>query len=81
MAGALASITEALGLATSARQAGALLEYLALLQRWNATYNLTAVRDLSAMLVQHLADCLATVPAVRRELSAGRLLDVGSGGG
>ena len=84
MTGALASLTsltEALGLIISPRQAEALLDYLALLRRWNSTYNLTAVRDPGAMLIQHLADCLAIVPAVRRELPAGRLLDVGSGGG
>ena len=81
MTGALASLTEALGLTTSPRQAGALLDYLGLMQQWNATYNLTAVRDPGAMLIQHLADCLAIVPAVRRELPAGRLMDVGSGGG
>ena len=55
-----------------------LLAYLALLQRWNSTYNLTAVRDPSQMLTQHLLDCMATVPAFA---NAQRLLDVGSGGG
>ena len=61
-----------------------LLAYLSLLQRWNATYNLTAVRDPAEMLAQHLADCLAVVGPLRRHLGAGsqrRLLDVGSGGG
>lgn len=61
-----------------------LLAYLALLQRWNSTYNLTAVRDPAEMLTQHLADCLAVVEPLRRQLGAGstrRLLDVGSGGG
>jgi 16S rRNA (guanine527-N7)-methyltransferase len=61
-----------------------LLAYLSLLQRWNATYNLTAVRDPAEMLTQHLADCLAVVGPLRRHLGAGtqrRLLDVGSGGG
>ena len=66
----------------------ALLAYLALLQRWNATYNLTAVRDPAQMLTQHLADCLAVIAPLRREVgerSGGdqecRVLDVGSGGG
>lgn len=66
-------------------QRDALLAYLALLQRWNATYNLTAVRDPAAMLTQHLADCLAVVPALQRHYGrpppAMRVLDVGSGGG
>jgi 16S rRNA (guanine527-N7)-methyltransferase len=58
--------------------------YLALLSRWNSTYNLTAVRDPAQMLVQHLADCLAVIPPLRRRLAevpARRLLDAGSGGG
>jgi 16S rRNA (guanine527-N7)-methyltransferase len=60
--------------------------YLALLHKWNAAYNLTAVRDPAQMQVQHLADCQAVVPALRRH-AAGRpsqrlrILDVGSGGG
>ncbi|QDA57457.1 16S rRNA (guanine(527)-N(7))-methyltransferase RsmG [Thermomonas aquatica] len=36
-----------------------LLAYLALLARWNATYNLTAIRDPREMLVKHLLDSLA----------------------
>jgi 16S rRNA (guanine527-N7)-methyltransferase len=55
-----------------------LLDYLALLQKWNATYNLTAVRDPAQMLTQHLLDCMATLPAFAQ---AQRVLDVGSGGG
>lgn len=70
-----------LGLAPSDAQASALTRYLDLLQRWNATYNLTAVRDRAAMLTQHLADCLAVIPPLRRHAGQGRLLDVGSGGG
>jgi len=60
-----------------------LLAYLDLLQRWNATYNLTSVRDPEQMLVQHLFDCLAVIGPLRRELAPSgiRLLDVGSGGG
>jgi 16S rRNA (guanine527-N7)-methyltransferase len=54
---------------------------VALLQRWNATYNLTAVREPAAMLTQHLADCLAVIQPLRRHAEGGRLLDVGSGGG
>jgi 16S rRNA (guanine527-N7)-methyltransferase len=58
--------------------------YLTLLGRWNAAYNLTAVRDPSQMRLQHLADCLAVVEPLRRQLgpkSPVRILDVGSGGG
>jgi 16S rRNA (guanine527-N7)-methyltransferase len=77
----LESLAAELGLALSAPQVDALESYLALLQRWNGTYNLTAVRDPAAMRVQHIADCLAVIPALRRHLTTGRLMDVGSGGG
>ena len=42
-------------------QIDALLAYLSLLQRWNATYNLTALREPAQMLTQHVADCLAVM--------------------
>ncbi len=41
-----------------------LLAYLALLLRWNATYNLTAIRDPREMVTKHLLDSLAMVPFV-----------------
>ena len=58
--------------------------YLELLVKWNAAYNLTAVRDPAQMRQQHLADCLAVVAPLRRELggaTSARILDVGSGAG
>jgi 16S rRNA (guanine527-N7)-methyltransferase len=54
-----------------------LLEYLALLQKWNRVYNLTAVREAPRMVSQHLLDCLAAAP----HIGAVTLLDVGSGAG
>ncbi|OQS37108.1 16S rRNA (guanine(527)-N(7))-methyltransferase RsmG [Chromobacterium haemolyticum] len=52
--------------------------YLALLAKWNQTYNLTAVREEKRMVSYHLLDSLSLVP----HLDGGsRLLDVGSGGG
>lgn len=81
MSAALDAICAPLGLWPTPEQAAALLDYLALLQRWNATYNLTAVRDPAQMLTQHLADCLALIPPLQRHLAQGRVLDVGSGGG
>ena len=54
-----------------------LLEYLALLQKWNRLYNLTAVREAPRMVSQHLLDCLAAAP----HIGAVTLLDVGSGAG
>lgn len=83
LAAQLAAAAAALGLTLDEPTQARLLRYLGLLQRWNAHYNLTAVRDPQAMLSQHLVDCLAVLPALRAELPAGpvRLLDVGSGGG
>ena len=75
---------QSLGLSLSDAQADQLLAYLGLLQRWNATYNLTAVRDPAAMWLQHVVDCMAAVPSVQAHLPADhrpRILDVGSGGG
>ncbi|MCL2297463.1 MAG: 16S rRNA (guanine(527)-N(7))-methyltransferase RsmG [Proteobacteria bacterium] len=62
--------------------------YLALLQKWNRTYNLTAIREPAQMLTHHVLDALAILPALDRVLTpvlanqpTARLLDVGSGGG
>ncbi len=55
-----------------------LMDYLALLSKWNAVYNLTAVRDPAQMVTHHLLDSLAVVPAFA---SAKNVLDVGAGGG
>ncbi|MCE3046250.1 16S rRNA (guanine(527)-N(7))-methyltransferase RsmG [Legionella sp. 16cNR16C] len=54
-----------------------LLNYLLLLQKWNKAYNLTAIRDLPAMLSKHLLDSLAISPW----LQGPRLIDVGTGAG
>lgn len=81
---ALERAAAALHLAPSVRQIDTLLAYVALLQRWNATYNLTSVRDPGQMLTLHLSDCLAVVGPLLRKLGdpeGRRLLDVGSGGG
>ncbi|MCL9682993.1 16S rRNA (guanine(527)-N(7))-methyltransferase RsmG [Legionella maioricensis] len=54
-----------------------LLKYLLLLNKWNAAYNLTAVRHLDAMVGKHILDSLAMV----RWLKGTRILDVGTGAG
>jgi 16S rRNA (guanine527-N7)-methyltransferase len=54
-----------------------LLDYIALLQKWNKTYNLTAVRESQRMITHHLLDCLAVLPHVR----GANVVDVGSGAG
>jgi 16S rRNA (guanine527-N7)-methyltransferase len=58
--------------------AAALLAYLALLVRWNATYNLTAIREPREMLTKHLLDSLAMQPHVR---DVPTLADLGTGPG
>ena len=78
---ALQRDAQVLGLALPSATLDRFVAYLAMLRKWNAAYNLTAVRDAAQMRVQHLADCLAVVGPLRRRLGAGRLLDVGSGGG
>lgn len=80
-----------LDLALSDAQVTALLDYLALIQKWTKVYNLTAVRDPDEMLTHHLLDSLAVIAPLRCQLanlglhanagSALRLLDVGSGAG
>ena len=51
--------------------------YAALMQKWNKTYNLTAVRDMAKVIPLHILDSLAILPWVQDAA----LLDVGSGGG
>ena len=70
----------ALGLALDARQQGQLAAYLALLAKWNKTYNLTAIRDPARMVTHHVLDALAVLPHLPDSPGV-RVLDVGSGGG
>lgn len=67
-----------LALALSAAQKAQLLDYLALLNKWNSVYNLTSVRDPMQMMTLHLLDSLAAVAAFA---GAQNVLDVGAGGG
>ncbi|WP_131793425.1 16S rRNA (guanine(527)-N(7))-methyltransferase RsmG [Legionella brunensis] len=54
-----------------------LLHYLFLLDKWNRSYNLTAIRDLDTVVTRHILDSLAITPW----LHGTRILDVGSGAG
>ena len=68
---------DALGLRLPADAVGRLLDYLALLERWNAAYNLTAIRDPAEMVTRHLLDALAILPYVQGDT----LADLGTGPG
>lgn len=66
-----------MGLDVTPEQQAKLLDYLALLHKWNKVYNLTAVRQPEQMVSNHLLDSLAVLPYLWPQ----RWLDVGCGGG
>jgi len=66
-----------LGVALDGKTLDRLVAYATLMDKWNRVYNLTAIREEAKLVTHHLLDSLAVVP----HLPAGRLLDVGSGGG
>ena len=67
-----------LAISLSAKQIEKLLDYLALLVKWNSVYNLTSVRDPQQMVIQHLLDAMSSLFAFK---GAKKVLDVGTGGG
>jgi 16S rRNA (guanine527-N7)-methyltransferase len=77
LGGLLSAGLSALGLEPCPVREQKLLDYLALMHRWNRLYNLTAVRDRETMIERHLIDSLTVAPYLRGD----RFLDVGSGAG
>lgn len=82
----LEKASDYLQLSLSEKQIEKLLLYVEQLQRWNRTYNLTAIRDPEQMLIQHIFDSLAVVPVINQLLDKKtvfnfKIVDVGSGGG
>ena len=87
----LLSASTVMGLSLSSEQVSKLLAYLALIQKWNKVYNLTAIRDPAEMLTHHLLDSLVVVAPMRIRLAGlsydvsqpylYRLLDVGARAG
>ncbi|SCY59670.1 16S rRNA m(7)G-527 methyltransferase [Nitrosospira sp. Nl5] len=73
----LANGIQALGLALPQQTQIRLLEYLALVRKWNRVHNLTAIREPETMLIRHLLDSLSILPYI----AGPRVIDVGSGAG
>jgi 16S rRNA (guanine527-N7)-methyltransferase len=86
---ALSLGVKALGLNVTEAQQRQLLSYMALIQKWNKVYNLTALKTPQEILTHHLLDSLSSISPLLRYLAQGakgvdqeiELLDVGSGGG
>lgn len=74
-----------LGLAIDMTTQRRLLDYMALIHKWNKVHNLTAIRDPEEMVTLHLLDSLSILPYLPHPQASGvsseHLLDVGSGAG
>ncbi|UTV99548.1 16S rRNA (guanine(527)-N(7))-methyltransferase RsmG [Marinomonas rhizomae] len=66
-----------MGAALSDETIQTLVKYLAMLEKWNKAYNLTAIRDVEQMISLHLLDSLATLPFITGD----NIIDVGTGPG
>jgi len=53
------------------------LAYIALLHKWNQSYNLTAIKQLEEMLTRHVLDSLSVLPFIQGH----DCLDIGTGPG
>ena len=73
----LKSGAQQLQLSINESQIQALLHYVELLQKWNKTYNLTAIEATDEIIRKHILDSLSLVPY----LNGSRVFDVGSGAG
>lgn len=78
LAATLRDGAQQLGITLNATQQGHMLAYLAMMAKWNRTYNLTSIREPEQMMTHHLLDSLAVIPAFA---GAKNILDVGAGGG
>ena len=76
----LAQAAVALDLSLTFQMQQQLLDYVALMDKWNRVYNLSAIRDPDEMLVKHVFDSLAVAPILMTQ-GLMDLLDVGTGAG
>ena len=75
--GLLESGLNELGLSISSNKINTLLAFVVLIEKWNKTYNLTAIRNKEDMVILHVLDSLAILPF----LQGTRILDIGTGAG
>lgn len=80
LADLLAAGCKQLDLTLTEAQTEQLLRYTQELEKWNKTYNLTAVRDSEAMMKRHVLDALSVVKSVEK-IHPTTLADIGTGGG
>ncbi len=66
-----------LGVSATEQQIDLLLAFVRLIEKWNKTYNLTAIRNREEMLRLHILDSLAVLPFISGE----NIIDVGTGAG
>jgi 16S rRNA (guanine527-N7)-methyltransferase len=85
LAQGLAEGLAGLGLVIAPQAQAKLLQYCALLIKWNRVYNLSAIREPGRILTHHLLDSLAVLKRIQEDPALGdtrcRVLDVGSGAG
>lgn len=70
--------SKALGISVPSEVAYQLIEYVYLMHRWNRTYNLTAVRNVEALVTRHIIDSFTILPHLPEGSS---VLDIGTGAG
>lgn len=73
----LVNAAGAMGITLQPTEANLLIDYLAMLFKWNKAYNLTAIRQPEDMLRKHILDSLSVLPHIIGK----RFIDVGTGGG
>lgn len=80
----LSQTVKKFGLSLDDKQRQDILLYLELIQKWNKTYNITAIKDAEQILIHHLFDSLSVILPLQQKINPNTetvVLDVGSGGG